>query len=1012
MQVLIVNGYDVDDHRSMELESYRLFKDLILKSFLDLNINLSGIIRSTLGQENHYIERRLDQLNDFTVCWEHDNLNDLSKSYCQNFDKIDMIFIGGDLSVLPWAPISTQLVTLLQMIAITKKPCFTTGFGAFLSLYSLATNGTRFHLLNEPHGGNIKTLPEFPRYSIGSGPFPGGWYDNKTGDMYVYDQTNKYWKPSCNIGIHRIMSSSPPIENVLHTTKKYARDDHLLSFDQTSDAIDLHEEVIRIRNKFLNSPYLKGFHSNNFVLKLYPEYYLNHDGGLPTNEQIFVMADCDKGPVLLRKENMILFTPKIEEKVGYLTIFNKIIKNFIMESYQIIVSKNDTQWKESSLQAYLFGIDENRGGSYDSNAHQKPKANPLNKLNIISTIPTGPVRVDPPPISIFFTTEKNSRTDHFALTSSRLNSSIGRRPLITVQNPLLSRHKRLCTFMDRNGYNGQQSEEIVSKALTVSHSENPYESVDNMPEFGRELLSGIVLNDTNIKLRRHNRHHENKFNNNFIKDNSLTNSSINVNFRNPKNLTSNMQNGSNEKEIKTNKVKFSNDLNFNLEDYGLIDSSLASPIKGGFFTLAKLASESYVEDVVKVATSNVIDIMSRVSFYQFDNLNGNIANHNVIIDTNNTNMIHQKLSFSMQSVSISPYSSKSKSSSPTEKSKLKQPSQPRSTQQMNNPRHNRSLQNKSPLNTGYTSPTNRSPMNKKNNNKKSFKNDSSDDESANREVKHIHVSKFNPVEAVAMWENYVKEKMLKDKLEEKLKAQSKNAYNLNTSTTINTTTSQKTSNFDMIALDSSSGTLNNNAKSKNTIPIVYTKSFSSKLTDTASHGRNITNPTPLTKSLADSFMAIQHPLPNDITPRVKSEDPSDEIRPVIMENKQQAIILPTPSNKPFSNYNNIQKKIEKMQKENDEDYQGAYREPQYGYHEKEIKEYVKSKEKFIGGTFKTHFGKASAIPLRQEGAIRGQGFYPERKPLNMPENSIAADWLLFGKDGVDRKEYLAGYWKK
>ena len=41
-----------------------------------------------------------------------------------------------------------QAVTLMHMIQNSKKPLLAIGFGAFLSIYALSTQGGKFHMLN------------------------------------------------------------------------------------------------------------------------------------------------------------------------------------------------------------------------------------------------------------------------------------------------------------------------------------------------------------------------------------------------------------------------------------------------------------------------------------------------------------------------------------------------------------------------------------------------------------------------------------------------------------------------------------------------------------------------------------------------------------------------------------------------------------------------------------------------------------------------------------------------
>ena len=70
-------------------------------------------------------------------------------------------------------------------------------------------------------------------------------------------------------------------------------------------------------------------------------------------------------------------------------------------------------------------------------------------------------------------------------------------------------------------------------------------------------------------------------------------------------------------------------------------------------------------------------------------------------------------------------------------------------------------------------------------------------------------------------------------------------------------------------------------------------------------------------------------------------------------------------------------------------------------HQKQIYEYNEAKKKFIGEPFRTHFGKASSIPLRPEGVVGSDGKYP-KQPTGMVA-PLAVDWNMFVEQGEPRK---------
>ena len=46
---------------------------------------------------NNYILRKYNEISDMVVDWHHDNIDDAARKKLKNFDKIDIIIIGGDM---------------------------------------------------------------------------------------------------------------------------------------------------------------------------------------------------------------------------------------------------------------------------------------------------------------------------------------------------------------------------------------------------------------------------------------------------------------------------------------------------------------------------------------------------------------------------------------------------------------------------------------------------------------------------------------------------------------------------------------------------------------------------------------------------------------------------------------------------------------------------------------------------------------------------------------------------
>jgi hypothetical protein len=107
MQVLIIDCW--------EKGHFNKFREIVENS---VNRRLYGE-----GNEPNFIVRTLEELSDYTCHWEHDTLDERAKGRMAKFDKLDMIFVCGDMRMVPWDPMYMQVVTIIFMAELCKKVC-------------------------------------------------------------------------------------------------------------------------------------------------------------------------------------------------------------------------------------------------------------------------------------------------------------------------------------------------------------------------------------------------------------------------------------------------------------------------------------------------------------------------------------------------------------------------------------------------------------------------------------------------------------------------------------------------------------------------------------------------------------------------------------------------------------------------------------------------------------------------------------------------------------------------
>lgn len=413
-----------------------------------------------------------------------------------------MIFIAGDMKILPWEPIATQLVTLIHMANRTMKPVFSCGSGAFASIYATCTRGNRFYILNGPMGDSIEELCKFPHFSPGNGAaYPSGWLDSDTGDIYSYDINTRSWLPTCNLGMFRIPSHGAPSTSRLRVEKKFGRDDHLLAPSQNPTAVEENEQTAIIRNKHLNHVLLSNLPSQAFVSTMLPNWYINGDGALPTGSGLYSLADSTKGSVLLAQDNKLLFAGDITQNNSF-SIAATIMKNYVDHIINCITNKARI---DQSLFKYLFG-DGEQGGSYET-SHIDPMLRALASKPVKTRIKKedGPIKVETPLISMFFRDKISlEKIDYHALTAPIVKTTIGKRTVNVVREPYMSRHKRMDILLKSTGNCDPSTFNVCAQAHAESGQEDDELSLDEkkVVEDIKDRFGGLIMNTSNIKERR------------------------------------------------------------------------------------------------------------------------------------------------------------------------------------------------------------------------------------------------------------------------------------------------------------------------------------------------------------------------------------------------------------------------------------------------------------------------------------------------------------------------------
>lgn len=446
------------------------------------------------------IKREWNDLTDYVVDWEHDRLHERCKACSKLFDTLDIIFIGGDVGFLPWDLSNCQVISLINMANKTNKPFFCGGSSALCAIFANSTQGRRYYVINGPEGGQVKELPNFPRYSLGLGVLGSGYLDNETGDLYSYDSKSKLWVPSCNVGLHLRSQKSIPF-NGAPTNRTENLSSNVFS--------KIKLEKATFRNQMQSHPYIQLCLQNNPSALMYSpccNWLLNDDGGLPCNTGLQVIADGMYGPVLLCQTNACIFVGEICDNVSK-TVADLVLLGFVKDCVNKLSSVSSNHRIGQSLYKFLFGGEGGVAGGrpvgrYDSllDKDSKPVLTALARAKIKTKLPHGPTSIDPPFLSMFvknpsvgreaddeLTFEMEGRAPPVSLAAHKFNTTMGKPIKPSAQNPRQKRTLRMNKLLETCGYSDMEA--MCEHLEEARKREDPYGYGEAIPPHTRELLT-------------------------------------------------------------------------------------------------------------------------------------------------------------------------------------------------------------------------------------------------------------------------------------------------------------------------------------------------------------------------------------------------------------------------------------------------------------------------------------------------------------------------------------------
>jgi len=268
-----------------------------------------------------------------------------NKQAAKTFDNLDMIFIEGDVNVLPWDPSMSKILILLRMCIKAKKTLFASAFAMQALVYLTATNlEANINVINgRGRGSKLEAIHDLGM-ELNSIKHDDYFLDRVTGDLYSFNYETEEWIPKINVGIHHKRDANDP-NNALgkYVMKPQAKGDtRIFKGDGKNFITNTKEDLCELKHLYNQHYSLKGL-PLQFVVPMRNNWDIHRFNFLNPYKKFVVMAESKQTP------QIIYFEPHCVA-----TLF--FISNKYPETVQMVQNFINTKLKEIEINDRPEGV--------------------------------------------------------------------------------------------------------------------------------------------------------------------------------------------------------------------------------------------------------------------------------------------------------------------------------------------------------------------------------------------------------------------------------------------------------------------------------------------------------------------------------------------------------------------------------------------------------------------------------------------------------------------------------
>ena len=223
----------------------------------------------------------------------------------KNFDKLDIIFIDGKETYVPWDDKSNILCEFIKLCKLSNKIIYMGGVAFEILIYYLAT-GTlnEYNFINSK--GEIKAIEEMatiPTKLFQSLKRKDNFLDFVTGDILEYRNIEQTWVPIKNIGLHKKITAEKYMSRgkFVLSDKFKGKDFIKNNFAYTTIC---NEIKVIITRQYL-SHYLIEFLPLEFIVYSSLTWFPHFVNVSNKKYQYKIICESERGPIIIEHENSV-----------------------------------------------------------------------------------------------------------------------------------------------------------------------------------------------------------------------------------------------------------------------------------------------------------------------------------------------------------------------------------------------------------------------------------------------------------------------------------------------------------------------------------------------------------------------------------------------------------------------------------------------------------------------------------------------------------------------------------